>query len=287
MNTRLSEFRDQEEAGGGGSAASGQGQAGEGEKRSPGIWLDGGWHDPEEIRNELVAERARRQALEERAQAGVEQRAAASAPAYLPPWAQELKNQGVADERVRALVEDDLQRISEVAQAAARNELVGITKQAQELSGAQSKARGEFKKQHPEFDEGAMLGYLDSDAATKDGYDALVARGKWYQAYAYAWGQKLLAPGAAGAAGGKKVDRGHETPSRARQVVEEKGGAQRNDGSTGGKSIPQDLLDAVQGSPNREDIRRYMALRSKGGPMDLDAEMPDDYEPPGYMQNRR
>lgn len=251
----------------------------------PRAFVNGRWMTTEELA--AAAQAAEEEKAELRGRlAAMEQQAAqrqASGPAApaLPEWATDALDKGVPEGVVRALLQAQAGGASSGGSGpdvreVVRDELTSITKQARQAMGAAEKARLEYARDNPDFDETEMQRILGSDPVVKDGYDDFHSRGKFYQAIDYAWKSRLSE--------GRPVNRrgrsAADMPPGRRLVADREGrlgdeGEMTESGARRPK-IDQAVIEAAQ-IGGEDAVRAYMRQRRKGTALDLDTEPPSGW----------
>lgn len=270
------------DTGGAGATTEQGGQKGVGSSAPPRAFVNGRWMTTEELaaaaqaaEEEKAELRGRLAAMEQQLQ----QRPTAPAAPALPEWATDALDKGVPEGVVRALLQaqsggsggggSSPPDVREVV----RDELTSITKQARQAMGAAEKARLDYAKDNPDFDETEMQRILGSDPVVKDGYDDFHSRGKFYQAIDYAWKSRLSE--------GRPVNRrgrsAADMPPGRRLVADREGRVteegQITESGVRRPKIDQAVVEAAQ-IGGEDAIRAYMQQRRKGTALDLDAEPP-------------
>jgi len=233
-------------------------------------FVDGHWMTMEELasqNSQLSRENAEQKGrLEAAPVANQTQQQAPGGPE--PEWANVMREEGTAEATIQQLVARDSAQQSVNTRAVVMDELNKIGEQARQLQVTQESAKTEFRKAASDFNEADMHVFLGNDPVAKEGYDALNASGKHYQALDFAWSKRLLSRSTPVSEQGRqhaRVPAGAGTP-RVREESTRVAGQR--------PKIPEEILENVSYNADEEAIKAYMRFRREGTALDLDAEPP-------------
>lgn len=234
------------------------------------VFVDGHWMTMEELASQnskLSRENAeQRGRLEVVPVVNQTQQQVPTAPE--PEWASVMREEGTAEATIQQLVARESVQQSVNTRAVVMDELNKIGEQARQLQATQESAKTEFRKAEANFNEADMHTFLGNDPVAKEGYDALNASGKHYQALDFAWSKRLLSRSTPVSEQGRqhaRVPAGSGTP-RVREESTRVAGQR--------PKIPEDILEDVSYNADEEAIKAYMRIRREGTALDLDAEPP-------------